>query len=86
MCGGSTAVFMFLTCVYFCAFKTDMGGPLQLTLCFAGTLVACYAVFLLLGAVCCHASLAMVTHMYTVARRVAEAQANEAAVAKLAGI
>ncbi len=77
---------MFLTCFYFYAFRTDMDGPLQLVLCMGGNLVACYAVFLLLGAVCCHASLAMVTHMYNVAREVAEAQANEAAAAKLAGI
>ncbi|CAK9171335.1 unnamed protein product [Ilex paraguariensis] len=61
--GGSTAIFMFVHCIYFYA-KSNMSGFMQLSFFFGYNACLCYAVFLMLGTISFRASLVFVHHIY----------------------
>ncbi|KAL9171440.1 hypothetical protein ABFS82_04G208500 [Erythranthe guttata] len=61
--GGSTAIFMFLYCVYF-YYKSNMSGILQACFFFGYSFCMCYAFFLVLGALSFRASLIFVRRIY----------------------
>lgn len=61
--GGSTAIFMFVCCIYFYA-KSNMSGLMQLLFFFGYNACLCYAFFLMLGTIGFHASWIFVRHIY----------------------
>lgn len=49
--GGSTGMYIYMYAFYFFYFKSSMGGLMQVAFYFGYCFIACYAVFLMLGAV-----------------------------------
>ncbi|GAB4824702.1 hypothetical protein Ancab_007567 [Ancistrocladus abbreviatus] len=61
--GGSTAIFMFIYCIYFYA-RSDMSGLMQLFFFLGYNACICYAIFLMLGTIAFRASLLFVRCIY----------------------
>eukprot|EP01025_Chloroclados_australasicus_P067971 TRINITY_DN9428_c0_g2_i6.p1 TRINITY_DN9428_c0_g2~~TRINITY_DN9428_c0_g2_i6.p1 ORF type:complete len:612 (-),score=31.13 TRINITY_DN9428_c0_g2_i6:482-2317(-) len=64
MCGGSTAMFIYLYCFYFYFFKSQMSGFMQTSFYFGYMMIICYGFFLMLGTVGFQASLVFVRYIY----------------------
>ncbi|XP_054815803.1 transmembrane 9 superfamily member 5 isoform X2 [Prosopis cineraria] len=62
LCGGSTAIFMFLYSIYFCM-RSSMSGLMQLSFFIGYNACMCYAFFLILGVISFRASLLFVCHI-----------------------
>lgn len=63
LCGGSTAIFMFVYCIYFYV-RSSMSGFLQLSFFIGYNACICYAFFLIFGAISFRVSLLFLRCIY----------------------
>ncbi|XP_059065674.1 transmembrane 9 superfamily member 2-like isoform X2 [Cryptomeria japonica] len=64
LCGGSTGVYIFGSCLYYYFTRSNMTGFMQTSFFFCYNACICYGIFLMLGTMGFHASLFFVRHIY----------------------